>query len=335
MQFEGVSIAKTEGSLPEVRQNSSNSSGAGLLEAPESAAHDVSAAAAYLAELHSEASRRAVRSRLNVIARWFGFPDALGCPWGKLRYAHAVAFVHEFSDNRGLSATSVNAYLSALKGVAETAWRLRQLDLETYSEIKAVKQLRVHREPRGRALSLEESGKLLGAAEAGEGPQAARDEAVIALLLGCGLRRAEATTLRMEHLNMAEGSLRVLGKGNKERVVFLSPAVKARIHQWLAARGPEPGWLFGRFTKGGRLILDAPLDPASIGRIVGKALETSGIEHITTHDLRRTFATRLLSKNVDIVAVKNLMGHANVTTTAKYDRRTADALKDAASKLDL
>lgn len=335
MQFEDVSIEKTDGSLPEVRQNSSNSSGAGLLDAPESAAHDVNAAAAYLAELHSEASRRAVRSRLNVIARWFGFPDALGCPWGKLRYAHAVAFVHEFSDNRGLSATSVNAYLSALKGVAETAWRLRQLDLETYSEIKAVKQLRVHREPRGRALSLEESGKLLRAAEYGEGPWAARDEAVIALLLGCGLRRAEATTLRMEHLNMADGSLRVLGKGNKERMVFLASAVKARIHQWLAVRGPEPGWLFGRFTKGGRLILDAPLDPASIGRIVGKALEASGIEHITTHDLRRTFATRLLSKNVDIVAVKNLMGHANVTTTAKYDRRTADALKDAASQLDL
>ena len=311
MQFDGLSDAKTEGSLPAIAQNSP--AGTGLLNVPEADAHEVNAAAAYLAELHSEASRRAVRSRLNVIARWFGFPDAVSCPWGKLRYAHAVAFVHEFSDKRGLSATSVNAYLSALKGVAQTAWRLRQLDLETYSEITAVKQLRVHREPRGRALEPE----------------------LIALLLGCGLRRAEVTTLRMEHLNMAEGSLMVLGKGNKERMVFLTPAVSSRIHAWLAVRGPASGWLFGRYTKGGRLILESPLDPASIGRIVGKALDESGIEHITTHDLRRTFATRLLSKNVDIVAVKNLMGHANVTTTAKYDRRTADALKEAANQLDL
>ena len=333
MKFDGLSDAKTESGLLAIAQNSSG--GTGLLDAPEAASHEVNAAAAYLAELHSEASLRAVRSRLNVIARWFGFPDAVCCPWGKLRYAHAVAFVHEFSDKRGLSATSVNAYLSALKGVAETAWRLRQLDLETYSEIKAVKQLRVHREPRGRALSLEESGKLLAAADEEERPSAVRDQAVIALLLGCGLRRAEATTLRMEHLNMAEGSLRVLGKGNKERTVFLTPAVSARIHAWLAVRGPSPGWLFGRYTKGGKLILDSPLDPASIGRIVAKALNESGIEHITTHDLRRTFATRLLSKNVDIVAVKNLMGHANVTTTAKYDRRTADALKEAVNQLDL
>ena len=182
MKFDGLSDAKTESGLLAIAQNSSG--GTGLLDAPEAASHEVNAAAAYLAELHSEASRRAVRSRLNVIARWFGFPDAVCCPWGKLRYAHAVAFVHEFSDKRGLSATSVNAYLSALKGVAETAWRLRQLDLETYSEIKAVKQLRIHREPRGRALSLEESGKLLAAADEEERPSAVRDLAVIALLLG-------------------------------------------------------------------------------------------------------------------------------------------------------
>ena len=119
MQFDGLSDAKTEGSLPAIAQNSP--AGTGLLNVPEADAHEVNAAAAYLAELHSEASRRAVRSRLNVIARWFGFPDAVSCPWGKLRYAHAVAFVHEFSDKRGLSATSVNAYLSALKGVAQTA----------------------------------------------------------------------------------------------------------------------------------------------------------------------------------------------------------------------
>ena len=97
----------------------------------------------------------------------------------------------------------------------------------------------------------------------------------------------------------------------------------------------EPGWLFGRLTKGGQLILTNPLDPASIGRVVKHAQDLAKIAPITTHDLRRTFATRLLAKNVDIVAVKNLMGHANVSTTAKYDRRSEEALQQAAQLAEL
>ena len=104
----------------------------------------MNAAAAYLAELHSGDSRRAVRSRLNIAARWLGAADAFCCEWGRLRYVHVLGFMHALADKEGLAAASVNAYLSALKGVAETAWRLRQIDLTTYAEIKAVKQLRVH-----------------------------------------------------------------------------------------------------------------------------------------------------------------------------------------------
>ena len=141
---------------------------------------------AYLAELHSGDSRRAVRSRLNIAARWLGAADAFSCEWGRLRYVHVLGFMHALADKEGLAAASVNAYLSALKGVAETAWRLRQIDLTTYAEIKAVKQLRVHREPTGRALQADESQKLLAAVDEDSGPKAVRDRALIALLLGCG-----------------------------------------------------------------------------------------------------------------------------------------------------
>ena len=327
--FEGVSEGSNAVAPIAARQNSPLDLPAG------EGGEEVNAAVAYLAELQSEDSRRAVKSRLNVAARWLGFPDASVCSWEKLRFVHVVAFMHELSDKRNLAATSVNAYLSALKGVAETAWRLRQIDLLTYSEIKAVKQLRVHREPAGRSLSGEESKKLLAAAESETGPRAVRDQAVLALLLGCGLRRAEVTTLRAEHLRLGEGVLRVIGKGNKERRVFLTPEVSGKVAAWLMIRGTEEGWLFGRLSKSGRLNNTQPLDPASVGRIVGRAMEASGIDAITTHDLRRTFATRLLAKNVDIVAVKNLMGHANVTTTAKYDRRSEAALQRAAQMAEL
>ena len=192
--FEVVSPSLHEGGQDESRQNS-------LLQKPlDSSGDTVNAAAAYLAELHSGDSRRAVRSRLNIAARWLGAADAFSCEWGRLRYVHVLGFMHALADKEGLAAASVNAYLSALKGVAETAWRLRQIDLTTYAEIKAVKQLRVHREPTGRALQADESQKLLAAVDEDTGPKAVRDRALIALLLGCGLRRAEVTTLRMENL---------------------------------------------------------------------------------------------------------------------------------------
>ncbi|MDO5532560.1 site-specific integrase [Sutterella sp.] len=295
----------------------------------------VNAALAYLAELSTDVSRSVVRSRLNVAARWLGFPDAASCPWGQLRFVHVVGFLHELSDKRGLSANSVNAYLSAVKGVAETAWRLRQMDHLSFAEIKAVKSLRVYREPAGRALTSDESRKLIEAAESESGSKSVRDQAVLALLLGCGLRRAEVTRLRFENLSLADGTLRVIGKGNKERKVFLSGVIAEKVRAWVELRGDTPGWLFGRITKGGRVLLNSPLDPSSVGRIVGRAQDDSGIAPITTHDLRRTFATRLLAKNVDIVAVKNLMGHSNVATTAKYDRRSEEALQRAAELAEL
>lgn len=296
---------------------------------------EINAAAAYLAELHSDASRRAVRSRLSTAARLLGAADCMSLDWGRLRYVHVVAFVHELSDRRGLSAVSVNAYLSALKGVAQTAWRLRQMDMTSCAEIRAVKQLRVERQPAGRALEADESVRLMAAAEGDGGPRALRDRAILALLLGCGLRRAEVTTLRREDLEADGRTLRVIGKGNRERRVFLNDAAAPLVAAWCDVRGDAPGLLFGRFTKGGRLVLDRPLDPASIGRIVGRLQAEAGIDPITTHDLRRTFATRLLARNVDIVAVKNLMGHASVTTTAKYDRRTEEALRRAAMLAEL
>ena len=108
--FEVVSPLPNEGGRSESRQNS-------LLQEPLDFSGDtVNAAAAYLAELHSGDSRRAVRSRLNIAARWLGAADAFSCEWGRLRYVHVLGFMHALADKEGLAAASVNAYLSALKG---------------------------------------------------------------------------------------------------------------------------------------------------------------------------------------------------------------------------
>ena len=101
--FEVVSPSLHEGGQDESRQNS-------LLQKPlDSSGDTVNAAAAYLAELHSGDSRRAVRSRLNIAARWLGAADAFSCEWGRLRYVHVLGFMHALADKEGLAAASVNA----------------------------------------------------------------------------------------------------------------------------------------------------------------------------------------------------------------------------------
>ena len=86
--------------------------------------------------------------------------------------------------------------------------------------------------------------------------------------------------------------------------------------------------------------MDRQLNPWTVGDIVkkytGDAEEiAAGLKTVTTHDLRRTFATRLLEKNVDITTVKNLMGHCSITTTTLYDRRGDEAMRRATKEVDL
>jgi site-specific recombinase XerD len=162
-------------------------------------------------------------------------------------------------------------------------------------------------------------------------PLGARDRAVIALMLGCGLRRGEIPGLQLERLDLMNRTLTLIGKGDKERRVFLPPPVAQVVETWVRRwRGTNPGLLFGRIFKNGRISVEDPLDPSSVGRITKRRMEAANHESATAHDLRRTFATRLFANNVDIVTVKNMMGHSNIATTAMYDRRGDDAMRRAA-----
>ena len=113
--------------------------------------------------------------------------------------------------------------------------------------------------------------------------------------------------------------------------MFMPAAVASAVDDWVRKwRGTDPGLLLGRIYKNGRISLTDSLDPSSVGRITKRRMEAANHESATAHDLRRTFATRLLANNVDIVTVKNMMGHSNISTTAMYDRRGDDAMRRAA-----
>ncbi|EHM00230.1 putative tyrosine recombinase XerC [Acetobacteraceae bacterium AT-5844] len=144
--------------------------------------------------------------------------------------------------------------------------------------------------------------------------QAARDEALFTLLYGCGLRISEALALDVRDAPKASTGLRVLGKGNKERVVPVLPAVEQAVATYLAARGgplPEAPLFIG--ARGGRL------DPAVAQKALRDYRRLAGLpEHTTPHALRHSFATHLLGAGADLRSIQELLGHASLSTTQRY-----------------
>lgn len=239
-------------------------------------------------------------------------------------------------ERSGRAGSTVNCYLAAMKGVAKAAWISGQLAHEDYLRVTAVKELRYSRAPAGRSLTFRESRTMLQNWDPNRKIDI-RDQAILMLMLGCGLRRGEIPGLMIERYFPDEGALTLIGKGDKERKVFLPDEVQESIDDWIQrVRGVGPGRLFGRILKNGSLNLSRPLDPRSVGMIVQNRLKASQINgKLTAHDLRRTFATRLLDDGIDITTVKNMMGHANITTTARYDRRGEEVQKRAARSVRL
>lgn len=291
----------------------------------------VNAAYAYLATLHSENSRKSMASKLNVFSRWAGFQDLRDCEWDRLRPEHILAFMAS-REKKGQRGSTSNCYLAALKGVAKSSWIAHGMNHEDYLRINALKQRRYYRLPTGRSLSYSESRALIENCDL-ETSIGARDKAILSLMLGCGLRRGEIPFLRLEDYEPKNRALTLVGKGDKERRVFLPQPVAESVNIWIEHfRGTAKGLLFGRIFKNGRISLGDPLDPSSVGRITKRRMEEANHEKATAHDLRRTFATRLLANQVDIVTVKKMMGHANIATTAMYDRRGDEAMQAAAEK---
>lgn len=291
-------------------------------------------AQAYLLSLSSARSRQTMTSFLNIVARILGAGDLMDCNWAALRRHHVLALTEMLRD-AGLAVATVNTYLSAIRGVAMEAWMLKQIGVEDYQHIRAVRSVRGSALPRGRALSREEIRGLFAVCEADRSSKGLRDAALLAVLLGCGLRRSEAVALSYEDIIPGERALKVLGKGNKQRLAYVPAGTWQRLMLWTdQIRGEQPGPLFTRIRRHDCLTDDRLTDQA-VYHILQVRQQEAGLEKCAPHDLRRTFATAMLDNGEDLITVKDAMGHASVTTTQKYDRRGEKKLRRARDKLDL
>jgi integrase/recombinase XerD len=135
-------------------------------------------------------------------------------------------------------------------------------------------------------------------------------------MYACGLRISEATTLEVNAIDRANKVLRIVGKGNKERLAPLPQPVLDELGRlWLTHHNRR--WLFPNRCG------DAPLNPRALERTCAIAATAAGIQRrVTPHALRHSYATRLIENGVDIRVVQILLGHASITSTAIYTHLT-------------
>ena len=184
-------------------------------------------------------------------------------------------------------------------------------------------------------LSLDESKRLLEKKSEVESSTKYRDYCMLVLFLNCGMRVSELFNISFEDLKLSEGSLKILGKGNKERVVFLNDACISAIKEYIKnersrlKRVVDESALFLASKTGRRLGV------RQIQKVVERALSDAGLYGMgySTHKLRHTAATLLYQYgNVDILVLKELLGHANVGTTEIYTHISNKMVKDAVFK---
>lgn len=246
--------------------------------------------------------------------------------WNDVDRAHLRGFLAELT-RRGLARRSIARKLSAVRSF------LRFLHREEIVEANPARSVRSPRLERRLPswLTRAEIEKLFAAAElrsAEGGFRGTRDHAIVELFYATGMRLAELQSLDLGAIDLVAEQVRVLGKGKKERIVPLGRAAGAalrryelRRHEVLARAGGDRRALF-LSERGKRLSI------RQVQNIVKRFLQAAADDAgLSTHSLRHSFATHLLDAGADLLAVKELLGHASLSTTQIYTHTTKDRLK--------
>ncbi len=291
-------------------------------------------------------SRPTMRQTLNVIASMLtdGRCDARTLDWAALRYRHTAAVRSALMEK--YAPKTANNMLTALRRTLKEALRLELMDASDYARAVDIKGIKAVRGLRGRALNSGEIADLMGACLSDPTPLGARDAALIAILRGTGLRRAEVVGLDLRDFTTSTGALEVrAGKGNKDRTVYLPDGLLPIVEDWLNVRGRERGPLLCHVNKAGRVVLShvnkagmqvvRRLTPQAVLFLLQKRAGEAGVASFSPHDFRRTFVSDLLDAGADIVTISKLAGHADISTTALYSRRGEEVKKRAVNLLKI
>lgn len=279
----------------------------------------------------SPSGRKAIASLLTKCAKQLTGESATSFAWHHIKYADVMTLKNRFMQE-GYAVSTTNMMLSAIKSIAQTSFNMDLMAAEQLAKIKAVERVSGTSNRKGRGLTNDEILALTTAAM--KSPYASkqlRDKAIVLVGCGAGLRSFELTQLTLEDLDLRAGILSVRnGKGRKFRQIHLSRPVLSSIKKWVAVRGIHRGALFCRIGRYGD-IHHNQLTTSGVTHLLASLQQTALIAPFSPHDLRRTFITQLLNQGTDMNTVRQLAGHSDITTTARYDCR-AETVGQKASK---
>lgn len=276
--------------------------------------------------LVSPHSRRSYEHAISSFITWY-------C--GEPRFCFnrvVVTRYRSFLERQQLAPATVNPHLSVIRRLARECSETGLLNPQLATgimDIKSVKRLGMRI---GNWLTVSEAQQFVNAVGACTLLEK-RDAAMLALLLGCGLRRGELVALELNQIQRREDHwviVDLVGKGGRIRTVPIPDWCKRRVDCWLEAANVREGTVFRRMLKGGART-EAGITPQSVRNVVKRCAKQAGIQNLAPHDLRRRCARLCHGSGGELEQIQFLLGHASVQTTERYigcKQRFREAVND-------
>jgi integrase len=260
--------------------------------------------------------------------------DSVSSPHSRRNYAKALDDLFRFCASRPLSRellmewrasleplspSTINVRLAAVRKMVGEARRAGMISKEEAASLTDIPNIRQKGTRLGNWLTREQAKDLLTVPDRST-LKGKRDYVILALLVGCALRRKELAELDVETIQQREGRWVLAdleGKGRRIRTVAIPIWVKKGIEVWMTAAEIKDGRLLRSVSKSGKINRDTLSDWA-VWSIVEQSSKQIGIEHFGAHDLRRTCAKLCRKNGGDLEQIKFLLGHSSIQTTERY-----------------
>jgi site-specific recombinase XerD len=284
------------------------------------------AKAAVLNSLTSADARRGYRHAIDEFVDWY-------CSEPRLAFNRIVVLRYRgHLESRQLAPGTINLRLGAVRRLAYEAADCGLLSSDLAGGIRRVKGVKKLGVRLGNWLTADQAHSLWQAPDS-QRLKGKRDQALLALLLACGLRRHEAVCLRVDDLQQREDHWAIvdlIGKAGHIRTVPIPDWVKGELDGWLRAAGIDRGRVFRRVTKMGRTLGDG-MTEKSIWHVVKDCARRICVPKLAPHDLRRTCARLCQASGGELEQIQFLLGHVSVQTTERYlgcKQRIRSAIND-------
>jgi integrase len=281
---------------------------------------------AVLNSLTSACSQRTYEHAIREFIDWY-------CSEPRLAFNKTVVTRYRIAlEQKQYAPATINLRLAAVRRLAYEAADCGLLSADLAAGIRRVRGARRLGIRIGNWLTAEEGRRVIGAFGSSS-PRQLRNQAMVAVLIGCGLRRAEAAALKIEDIQLREGHWIIAdlkGKGGHIRTVPVPDWVRVRIDAWTTSACITSGILFRAINKAGRTWGNG-FTPKVIWSIVKEAAPNSGLAGLAPHDLRRTCARLCHQAGGELEQIQFLLGHVSIETTERYlgcKQRLRNAVND-------